>query len=297
MNIRTAASNAVAYLLWPGILSACIAANYWAMQQESPFVWFNLLYLTLAASLFFLERLRPFEKTWLPNDGQIPADLLHTFFNKGIVQILVIVGTVFGAAEAFSPDASAIWPTEWPLAAQVVLGLVIAELGLYGAHRLAHEWRWLWKFHAIHHSSSRLTIINTGRFHFFDTGASIILSQPLLFLVGAPVEIFKWTSAITAFIGILTHCNIEMRFGFLSLIFNTPELHRWHHSKDLAEGNKNYGENLMIFDQLFGTYFRGDYRPPADIGIKEYMPPSFIQQVVHPFKAPKTAERGTLPAE
>lgn len=297
MNLRTAASTAAAYLLWPSILSTCIVANYWAMQQEHPFIWFNLLYLTLAASLFLIERMRPFEKSWLRNDGQIPADLLHTFFNKGIVQILVIVGTVFGAAEAFASDTSPIWPSDWPLALQVILGLVLAEAGLYGAHRLAHEWPWLWKFHAVHHSSKRLTIINTGRFHFFDTGASIILSQPILFLVGAPVDIFKWVSAITAFIGILTHCNIEMRFGFLSLIFNTPELHRWHHSKKLEEGNKNYGENLMLFDQLFGTYFRGDYRPPADIGIKEYMPPTFVQQVVHPFRKPKRAGAESLPAE
>ncbi len=290
MKARKAIDDAISYGLWPGIFGACVYANSLVMEQGNPFLWFNLLYLTLAASLFFLERARPFEKSWVPNDGQIPADLLHTLFNKGIVQVLVIVGTVFGAAEALSPETSAIWPTEWPMAAQVVLGLVIAELGLYWAHRLGHEFSWLWRFHAVHHSVRRLTIINTGRFHFVDTGASILLSQPLLFLIGAPIEIFKWVSAITAFIGILTHCNIDMRFGWLSLVFNTPELHRWHHSKKLEEGNKNYGENLVLFDQIFGTYFRGDYRPPADIGIKEYMPSTFVKQVIHPFRPYETTE-------
>ncbi|HCX67158.1 MAG TPA: sterol desaturase, partial [Rhodobiaceae bacterium] len=35
-------------------------------------------------------------------------------------------------------------------------------------------------------------------------------------------------SAVTAVLGILTHCNIEMRCGPLNYVFNTPELHRWH---------------------------------------------------------------------
>ena len=65
------------------------------------------------------------------------------------------------------------------------------------------------------------------------------------------------------YIGLLTHCNVAMRFGPLSLVFNTPELHRWHHSMDLREGNKNYGENLAIWDLLFGTWFNAARRPPA----------------------------------
>ena len=39
------------------------------------------------------------------------------------------------------------------------------------------------------------------------------------------------------------------------------------------EGNRNYGENLMLFDQLFGTFFLPSRRPPADIGIRYPMPP------------------------
>ena len=39
---------------------------------------------------------------------------------------------------------------------QVALGLVIAEFGLYMAHRLAHEHLSLWRFHALHHSVERL---------------------------------------------------------------------------------------------------------------------------------------------
>ena len=89
----------------------------------------------------------------------------------------------------------------------------------------------------------------------------------------------------TAFVGLLTHCNVEMRFGPPNYLFNTPALHRWHHSMDLREGNKNYGENLMIFDLLFGTWVDAPRRPPAVIGVREPIPKDFIGQVLAPFRA------------
>jgi hypothetical protein len=54
---------------------------------------------------------------------------------------------------------------------------------------------------------------------------------------------------------------------------------------DLREGNKNYGENLMLWDLLFGTYYDdAKRRPPVEIGIKEAMPRTFISQLVMPFR-------------
>ena len=127
-----------------------------------------------------------------------------------------------------------------------MLGMFIAEAGLYTAHCLAHEWSFLFRFHAVHLSAPRFWFFNTGRFHVVDTVTSILPSQPLLFLAGAPSEIFIWVNSITAFIGLLTHCNVEMRFGPLNYVFNTPAVHRWHNSRIPEEGNSNYGENLML---------------------------------------------------
>lgn len=272
------------YGLWPALLSGCIAATVYGMQVGYGFLAFNLAYLSLAVILLIGERILPFERGWLANDGQILVDLAHTVLNKSFAQVLIIVGAVFGLAEYVGEIGHGLWPTHWPLAVQVALGLVVAECGLYAAHRLAHESPFLWRFHAVHHSSTRLSFINTGRFHVVDTAVSILLSQPLLFLAGAPIEVFKFVSAITAFVGMLTHCNIDLRFGWLAYIFNTPTLHRFHHSKDLQEGNKNYGESLVFLDLLFGTYYNPNYRPPTDIGIREPMPASFLGQLTHPFQ-------------
>lgn len=273
------------YLLWPLILVVVLVPTGWGIAHGHGPLAFNITYLCLALFLFFLERTRPHEDEWLKSDGQEIPDLAHTLFTKVMVQVIIVSLANFGITAGLGHrDGGGLWPSHWPMFFQVSLGLVIAEFGLYWAHRLGHEWMWLWRFHAVHHSSKKLWFFNTGRFHVVDTIKSMIFSAPLVALAGAPGEVLIWGSALTAFIGILTHCNIRMKGGWLNYIFNTPALHRWHHSMDLREGNKNYGENLMIWDLLFGTYYDDtSRRPPRDIGIKDAMPKGFFGQLWAPF--------------
>lgn len=277
------------FLLWPAILSSCIFATSFGIQTEHTAIFFNITYVCLALTLFALERILPHERAWLENDGQMPADLAHTLLNKGFVQVLVVVGVTIGIAEAAASKGDGLWPTHWPMMLQVILGLLIAEAGMYAAHRLGHEWPLLWRFHAVHHSAPRLWFFNTGRFHIVDTVTSILLCQPLLFLAGAPSDVFIWVTSITAFIGMLTHCNIEMRFGPLNYVFNTPAVHRWHHSRNPAEGNSNYGENLIFYDVLLKTFYCPKRRPPTNIGIDSPMPAKFLGQIVYPFRRDQTS--------
>ena len=274
------------YSLWPLLLiGALIPTGIGIAFGHGPLA-FNIVYFSLAGLLFVIEKLYPHEKKWLHSDGQEIPDLAHTAFTKAFVQLLIISLTWLGLATVVGGESgSGFWPNEWPMFFQVTLALVVAEFGLYWAHRVAHEWMPLWWFHAVHHSSKKLWFFNTGRFHIVDTLKSVIFSAPLLALAGTPKDVVLWFGAITAYIGFLTHCNIRMKFGVLSYIFNTPALHRWHHSMDLREGNKNYGENLIIWDLIFRTYYDDTKRrPPAEIGIKDAMPKGFWAQLVEPFR-------------
>lgn len=274
----------VRVLLWPGLFGLCLVPVWLGLASDSPALAFNATYLALAVVLAVLERLLPYERQWLEPDGQILPDLLHTILTKGFVQVVVLMTAVIGFADLVAAEGGAWWPRAWPIAVQVGIGLVVVEFGLYWAHRLSHEWPFLWRFHAVHHSVERLWFFNTGRFHLVDTVVSLAFGQVLLLLAGAPGDVVIWTGAITAFIGILTHCNVDMRTGWLDYVFNTPRLHRWHHSRDPVEGNSNYGENLMLFDLLFGTYLRPSRRPPANIGIDGPMPADFLGQLAQPFR-------------
>lgn len=282
------ARTAIAWAAWPGLLALCCAITGYGFAAGHPALYFNLAYAVLALSLYALERTMPHEHVWNENDGQTFANIAHTLASKGVVQAAVVFSAVIGLATYVTgadEPGYGLWPRAWPLVLQVVMAIVLAEFGLYWAHRIAHEWKPLWRFHAVHHSVTRLWIVNTGRFHFVDSFKSIAIGMTILLALGAPMEVLIWLSAVTAFVGMLTHCNVDMKFGALSWWFNTPELHRWHHSRDLREGNKNYGENLMLWDHIFGTYYNTrDLRPPADIGISEPMPAGFLQQLVWPFK-------------
>jgi ornithine lipid hydroxylase len=242
-------------------------------------IYFNLSYAWIVAWLFLLERIIPYRASWRANDGQIRADLSHTLLNKGLVQFTIV--QLMGLP--FFQTQNASWLAQQSLWLQVFVGLTATEFGLYWAHRWSHEWPLLWRFHAVHHSVRRLWLVNTGRFHFVDSNLSVLASLPFLLLSGISMDAIIWVSAITAYIGVLTHCNVATRCGVLSAIFNTPNLHRWHHSTVIAEGNNNYGQNLMLWDQLFGTFYRRPDSELAEIGISERMPTRFLHQLAAPF--------------
>ena len=283
----------LSYALWPALMAAAIIGNYFAMRTAVPMFWLNVNYFSLAAALLLFERAMPHERAWLADDGQLGPDLGHTLLSKASVQALVIAPAAMGAISITDLSPATWWPAQSPLVLQILLGLGAAECGFYVAHRLGHEWPLMWRFHAVHHSVKRLWLVNTGRFHVIDTLVKVAFGVAIALVIGAPKEIVVWVSAVTGFIGLLTHANVEMRGGLLSYVFNTPDLHRWHHSMVPAEGNRNYGENLMFLDQLFGTFFYpAERRPPIAIGISEPMPPTFGQQILHPFRP-----RVTLPQE
>ena len=201
---------ALSVVLWPTLMSACLYLTWRGVETGREALFLNLTYIGLAGLLFALESMMPHERQWLRNDRQLLPDLAHTLLSKGFSQLLILVCIAVGASEVVAAEGGGLWPNNWPLPLQILLGLLIAEAGLYTAHRVAHIWPLLWRFHAVHHSAPRLWFFNTGRFHLVDTLFSILLSQSLLFLAGAPAEIFVWVAAITVYIGMLTHCNVEM---------------------------------------------------------------------------------------
>jgi ornithine lipid hydroxylase len=266
-------------LAWPALLLSSGTILWIGFESASVPLYFNLSYAWIVAWLLLLERAAPYRDDWRFDDGQLGPDLSHTVLTKGLVQLLIVSLLSLGLIDG--RDGTVL--STAPLWLQVGFGLVASEFGLYWAHRLAHEWPLMWRFHAVHHSVERLWLVNTGRFHFVDSLLSVVASLPFLFLGGLSMDAIVWVSAITAYIGILTHCNADMHCGWLNYVFNTPNLHRWHHSTETAIGNNNYGENLMLWDMVFGTYF---HRPGANvetIGIAERMPAAFTGQLLVPF--------------
>ncbi len=247
---------AVSSLLWPAIFCAGLTGAYFAFQSHMQLLWFNVVYLSIVATIALFERLMPYEETWLERDGETFNNVAHTLLSKGSVQIAAAIGTSFPMAVAtvaqpFLSHQAHIWPEQWPMALQVVLGLVIAEFGLYVAHRLAHEYLSLWRFHALHHSVERLWVINTGRFHIIDSLFKIALGQIPLYLLGRaaaglPVD-RRGDGLHRPPLPIATSTYAPARStGSSRRRACTAGITR----SCLPRASTNYGENLVIWDQI-----------------------------------------------
>jgi len=242
-----------------------------------------VLGVTALAGLLLVaaERMAPHRAAWLEPDGQWWNDLGHFFISFGF-------GSFAGAwlaQAAFRHGIWVVWPRNWPLPIQVVLGLVVAEFFGYWQHRWLHSSAVLWPLHALHHSTSRMTFFKTTRIHAFDIGSFTFLSVGSLMALGAGADVVLWVTAFGNFAAQTQHANVPLRTPeWLNRIVGTPAVHWLHHSLDLDEGNSNFGMNVMIFDHIFGTYRRPDDGPRA-FGIQpDFVPQDFAGQLALPLE-------------
>lgn len=283
MKIKTALLST-----WPvGIGASIWLTQYLITKGYGPVAVFLGVYIGLALAIWAVEHLAPHSRRWKTFDNQWVNDIFHTIFSKtlteGAVKSLTMAFTLYWYSSHVVPLHAL---SALPVWLQFLVALLVADLFHYWFHRIAHT-RWgFWCFHALHHSATRLWVGNTSRGHFVDDVLfNIAGTVPLLLLRFEPATIF-WVLIINAYVGAFTHCNIKMRLGLFSYLFNTPELHRWHHSKRKKEGNTNFGQLFTVWDIVFGTYHNPqNKRPPENVGITSPMPEGIAAQLVWPFKS------------
>ena len=87
------------------------------------------------------------------------------------------------------------------------------------------------------------------------------------------------------------HSNIDVRLGWLNYLVSGPEVHRWHHSKLIAESNNNYAHSFVVWDLIFGTYFRPRDRQVDSLGLLDpHYPKGFWRQLGAPFRRKRRAD-------
>ena len=139
-----------------------------------------------------------------------------------------------------------------PLWAQLVLGFLALEFGIYAWHRTMHNTPFLWRwFHQMHHSAERVDIWGALYFHPFDTlGFTFVGSLMLVLGVGIGAEAAIAINLVATFMGLFQHANIRTPH-WLGYLIQRPESHSAHHERGVHA--RNYGD-LPIFDIIFGTF-------------------------------------------
>jgi alkylglycerol monooxygenase len=134
-----------------------------------------------------------------------------------------------------------------------LLTFVVIDLVFYIYHRMSHRIRFLWAIHLSHHSSEEMNFAVSFRQAWFGPISKIPFFM-VLPLLGFDPTIIAAAGVMSTLWGIVGHTQIVGRLGFVEWIFNTPSHHRVHHGSNKQYIDKNYGNLLIIWDKMFGTF-------------------------------------------
>ena len=167
----------------------------------------------------------------------------------------------------------------------IALLIVLAnDFGVYWVHRIHHETKSLWPFHAVHHSAEVLTPVTVYRKHpFYDVISAFVRGVLMGLLTGVLLALFvgkvhvamiagvNAVYAIFNFVGSnLRHTHIWLSYGrFLEHILISPAQHQIHHSLAVEHHNKNYGEVFAFWDWMFGTLYVPEKREVLEFGVAD----------------------------
>lgn len=241
------------YLYAPLFWFGFIGAAAWILSLPSATYW-SLVPLAGVAILlsFAVERLAPFESSWNRSHGDQRRDIAHALTNES----LNVLGLTAWAGAAAVADRLAIlgsWPHQLPFGLQLLLGVLICDLGITLMHVASHRYRPLWRLHAVHHSVKRMYGFNGLMKHPFHQLVEATGGFMPLLLLGAPTPVILGVAFATLIQLLLQHSNVDMKLGPLRKVFAFAPVHRLHHLKYGRAGDVNFGFFFNIWDHLLGT--------------------------------------------
>lgn len=124
----------------------------------------------------------------------------------------------------------------------------------YWVHRWGHHVNIMWAAHSPHHSAEEMNFFVALRASVTQRLFSFFFFWPLTLIGFHPFDIYAVTG-IHLFIAFLHHTEfISKLWGWIEFIFTTPSHHRVHHGVNFKYLDKNFGEFLIVWDRIFGTY-------------------------------------------
>ena len=175
-----------------------------------------------------------------------------SFFSKGII-LLVYEFVYAHRIYTFPVNGALVW----------IVCFFADDITYYWFHRISHRVRVLWASHAVHHSAEIYSFTSaalrqtwtgniTGTFLFW-------IWMPFIGFEPGMVMLIKSLSLVYQF---CIHTEtIKKLPAWYETIFNTPSHHRVHHGSDLIYLDKNYGAVLIIWDRLFNTFQKEEFKP------------------------------------
>lgn len=268
--------------------------NYLVNEILNPH-WGNYFYWLIGISLFFwsLEIIIPWRKNQQKIRKDFWLDAFYMFFNFFLFSLIGYNAVSNLAVEFFNDGLKSIGIdnlaffniASFPYLGQLLILFLVRDFIQYFIHRLLHRYELLWNFHKVHHSVKEMGFAAHLRYHWMETIVYRSLEYIPLALIGFGITDFILVYLFTLALGHFNHSNISIPLGPFKYIFNNPQMHIWHHGKEVP--NKygvNFGLTLSVWDYLFKT----DYIPKSgrdiELGFEndEQFPTGFIGQELYP---------------
>jgi sterol desaturase/sphingolipid hydroxylase (fatty acid hydroxylase superfamily) len=176
-----------------------------------------------------------------------------------------------------------------PWLVQFFLAVTVADLAEYFIHRAFHKVPFMWRFHAIHHSSKSLDWIAGSRSHIVDD----VAVRAFLLIPMMCVFSHNMLVAYLFFVNIhatWAHCNFGPTVKWLEPFLVQPRYHHWHHTSQAEAIDKNFAIHFPWIDKIFGTHYLPEDKWPDNYGLhNEKIPAGFWDQTFYPLIRRKAA--------
>ncbi len=144
----------------------------------------------------------------------------------------------------------------------MILGLLILDLiASWLVHYVEHHVKWMWKFHAIHHTDQHVDTTTANRHHPGESVFRFIFTLAAVVIVGAPMWLVFLYQTLSVVLTQFNHSNFLLNKTvdkILSWVFVTPNMHHVHHHYRMPYSDTNYGNIFSCWDRIFGTYINVD---------------------------------------
>lgn len=151
-----------------------------------------------------------------------------------------------------------------PLWADILAALFLMDFfGQYAPHYAMHKIKWMWKFHMIHHSDTKVDVTTGTRHHpgewLFREAATIVGAL----VIGLPIGMYFLYRSVSAIFTHFNHANIRVPMWLdkpISWVLVSPNMHKVHHHYKRPYTDTNYANIFSLWDRIFGTFAYEDPR-------------------------------------
>ena len=177
----------------------------------------------------------------------------HARPNLLLAGLTVLTNLAFAAA---LPPSQWHLNLDWPVWLQGLAAVAILDLFAWAAHVLLHKTSWGWRTHRVHHSDVAVDVTTAFRQHPGETIWRLAWRLVPIWAFGIPLPFVAVHETLSAANALLEHANVglpENLDRLLRSVFVTPNMHKWHHSREAQETDTNYGNIFSIWDRMLGT--------------------------------------------